>query len=54
MLGNKGKEEVNMAPINENEELDELGGFDSRSFPTIDTLDGDDDDIWERDLSYIF
>ena len=40
-----------MTPIHEDEELNELGGFDSGNFPTTDTLDEDDDDIREDDLS---
>ena len=41
--GGKGKgKELNLTPIHEDEELDVLGGFDSRNFPTIDTLDDDD------------
>ena len=41
-----------MTPIHEDEELDESGRFDSGNFPTIDTLDEDDDDIREDDLSW--
>ena len=46
----KGKE-LNLTPIHEDEKLNELGGFDSGNFPTTDTLDEDDDDIGEDDLS---
>ncbi|RVX19940.1 hypothetical protein CK203_004465 [Vitis vinifera] len=50
--GGQGKgKELNLTPIHEDEELDELEGFDSGNFPTIDTLDEDDDDIGEDDLS---
>ena len=50
--GGKGKQkEMNLIPIHEDEELDEMGGFDSGNFPTIVTLDEDDDDIEEEDLS---
>ncbi|KAL6313224.1 hypothetical protein AAG906_018690 [Vitis piasezkii] len=50
--GGQGKgKELNLTPIHEDEELDELGGFDGGNFPTIDTLDEDDDDIGEDDLS---
>ena len=48
--GGKGKEkEMNLIPIHEDEELDEMGGFDSGNFPTIDALD---EDIGEEDLSW--
>ena len=48
--GGKGKEkEMNLIPIHEDEELHEMGGFDSGNFPTIDTLD---EDIGEEDLSW--
>ena len=51
--GGKGKgKDLNLTPIHGDEELDELGGFDSGNFPTIDTLDEDDDDIGEDDLSW--
>ena len=50
--GGKNKEkEMNLTPIHEDEELDEMGGFDSGNFPTIVTLDEDDDDIGEEHLS---
>ncbi|WKA06353.1 hypothetical protein VitviT2T_024256 [Vitis vinifera] len=50
--GGKGKEkELNLAPIDEDEDLDEMGIHDSGHFPTIDTLDEDDDDLGEEDLS---
>ena len=29
-----------------------MRGFDSGNIPTIDTLDEDNDDIWEKDLSW--
>ena len=55
MLGKNGGQckgkELNLTPIHEDEELDELGGFNGGNFPTIDTLDEDDDDIGEDDLS---
>ena len=41
-----------MTWIHEDEELDEMRGFDSGNIPTIDTLDEDNDDIWEKDLSW--
>ena len=41
-----------MTLIHEDEELDEMRGFDSGNIPTIDTLDEDNDDIWEKDLSW--
>ncbi|RVW39169.1 hypothetical protein CK203_078169 [Vitis vinifera] len=48
----KGKEkELNLTPIDEDEDLDEMGIHDSGHFPTIDTLDEDDDDLGEEDLS---
>ena len=40
-----------MTPIHEDEELDELGRFDSGNFPTIDTLDENNDDIGDDNLS---
>ena len=40
-----------MTPIHEDEKLNELGGFDSGNFPSLDTLDEDDDDIGDDDLS---
>ncbi|KAL6312327.1 hypothetical protein AAG906_008028 [Vitis piasezkii] len=44
--GGKNKDkEMNLTPIHEDGELDEMGGFDSGNFPTIVTLDEDDDDI---------
>ena len=50
--GGKGKQkEMNLIPIHEDEELDEMKGFDSGNFPTIDTLDVNDDDIGEECLS---
>ena len=49
--GGKGKGKgLNLTPIHKDEELDELGGFDSGNFPTIDTLDKDEDDIEEDDI----
>ena len=55
MLGKSGDrskgKELNLTPIHEDEELDELGGFDSGNFRTIDTWDEDDDDIGDDDLS---
>ncbi|RVW39067.1 hypothetical protein CK203_084128 [Vitis vinifera] len=50
--GGKGKEkELNLTPIVEDEDLHEMGIHDSEHFPTIDTLDEDDDDLGEEDLS---
>ena len=43
---------MNLIPIHEDEELDEMKGFDSGNFPTIDTLDVNDDDIGEECLSW--
>lgn len=55
MLGKSGdkgkKKKINLAPINEGEELDEIGGFNGAIFPTIDILDEDEDDIGEEDLN---
>ena len=53
LSGGKGKEkDFNLSPIREDEDLDEMRRFDSANFPTIDTLDDDDDvDIEEDDLS---
>ena len=56
MLGQSGsrnkENEVNLALIDEDEELNDMGGFDSASFPTIDTLDEDDNDVREDDLNW--
>ncbi|RVW34182.1 hypothetical protein CK203_106000 [Vitis vinifera] len=50
--GGKGKEkELNLTPSDENEDLHEMGIHDSGHFPTIDTLDEDDDDLGDEDLS---
>ncbi|KAL6318501.1 hypothetical protein AAG906_000579 [Vitis piasezkii] len=50
--GDKGKEkELNLTPIDEDEDLHEMGIHDSGHFPTIDTLDEDDDDLDDEDLS---
>ncbi|RVW69684.1 hypothetical protein CK203_062056 [Vitis vinifera] len=50
--GGKGKEkELNFTPIDEDEDLHEMGIHDSGHFPTIDTLDEDDDDLGEEDSS---
>ncbi|RVW51375.1 hypothetical protein CK203_094750 [Vitis vinifera] len=51
--GKDKKKDMNSTPINEDKELDEMGGFDGGNFPTLDTLDEDedDDDIGEEDLS---
>ncbi|RVW94958.1 hypothetical protein CK203_040098 [Vitis vinifera] len=49
--GGKGKEkELNLTPIDEDEDLHEMGIHDSGHFPTIDTLDEDDNDLGEEDL----
>ena len=57
MLGKSGdkgkKKKINLALINEGEELDEIGGFNGAIFPTIDTLDEDEDDIGEEDLNWM-
>ena len=46
----KGKEkDFNLSPIHEDEDLDEMRRFDSENFPTIDTLDDDDDVAIEDD-----
>ena len=51
--GGKGKwKELNLTPIHEDEELDELGRFDSGNFPTIDTLDENNEDIGNDNLSW--
>ncbi|KAL6344276.1 hypothetical protein AAG906_037842 [Vitis piasezkii] len=49
--GLKKENEVNLALIDEDEELNYMGGFDSASFPTIDTLDEDDNNVREDDLN---
>ncbi|RVX10235.1 hypothetical protein CK203_016188 [Vitis vinifera] len=50
--GGKGKEkELNLTPIDEDEDLHEMGIHDSGHFPTVDTLDEDDDDLGDEDLS---
>ena len=49
--GGKGKKELNLIHIDEDEDLYEMGIHDSGHFPTIDTLDEDDDDLGEEDLS---
>ncbi|RVW47620.1 hypothetical protein CK203_113739 [Vitis vinifera] len=50
--GGKGKEkELNLTPIDEDEDLHEMGIHDSGHFPTIDTLDEGDDDLRDEDLS---
>ncbi|XP_034680710.1 uncharacterized protein LOC117910701 [Vitis riparia] len=50
--GDKGKgKELNLTQVHEDEELDEIGRLDSENFATIDTLDKDDDDIGDDDLS---
>ena len=48
--GGKDKEkDFNLSPIHEDEILDEMRRFDSGNFPTIDTLDDDDDVAIEDD-----
>ena len=48
--GGKDKEkDFNLSPIHEDENLDEMRRFDSGNFPTIDTLDDDDDVAIEDD-----
>ena len=50
--GGNGKEkELNLTPIDEDEDLHEMGTHDRGNFPTIDTLDEDDDDLEDEDLS---
>ena len=49
--GDKDKNELNLTRIDEDEDLHEMGIHDSGYFPTIDTLDEDDDDLGEEDLS---
>ena len=49
--GGKGKKELNLTPIDEDEDLHEMGIHDSGHFPTIDTLDEYDDDLGEEDSS---
>nr|CAN60560.1 hypothetical protein VITISV_035874 [Vitis vinifera] len=50
--GGKGKEkELNLTPIDEDDDLHEMGIHDSGHFPTIDTLDENDDDLEDEDLS---
>ena len=39
-----------MTFIHEDEELDKMRGFDGGNFPTINTLDEDDNDIKDEDL----
>ena len=43
---------VDLTQINEDKELDNIGGFDSASFTIIDILDEDDDDTEEDDLNW--
>ena len=51
--GSKRKEnEVNLTLVDEDEKSNVIGEFDSASFPSIDTLDEDDDDIGEDDLNW--
>ena len=50
--GSKRKEnEVNLTLVDEDEKSNVIGEFDSASFPSIDTLDENDDDIGEDDLN---
>ena len=56
MLGTSGgkgkKKELNLTPIDKDEDLHEMMIHDSRHFPIIDALDDeDDDDLAEEDLS---
>ena len=55
MLGqsrSKMKEkEVNLTLIDEDEESNDIGEFNTASFLIIDTLDKDDDDIGDDDLN---
>ena len=51
--GDKDKEnEMNLTSIHEDEELHEIIWFDSGNCRTIDTLNEDDDDIGEENLSW--
>ena len=50
--GSKRKEkEVNLTLIDEDEESNDIGEFNTASFLIIDTLDKDDDDIGDDDLN---
>ena len=55
MLGTSGgkckEKELNLTPIDEDEDLHEMGIHDSGHFPAIDTLDEDEDDLGDEDLS---
>ena len=56
MLGSSGskckEKDFNLSPIHEDGDLDEMRTFDNGIFPSIDTLDDDDDvDIEVEDLS---
>ncbi|KAL6340001.1 hypothetical protein AAG906_038836 [Vitis piasezkii] len=48
--GNDKEKELNLTPIDEDEDLHEMGIHDSGDVPTIDTLDEDDDDLGDEDL----
>ena len=50
--GEGKKKELNLTPIDKDEDLHEMRIHDSRHFPIIDTLDEDDDDLAEEDLSW--
>ncbi|RVW39347.1 hypothetical protein CK203_102520 [Vitis vinifera] len=49
--GKDKDKELNLTPIDEDEDLHEMGIHDGEHFPTIDTLDEDDDDLRDEDLS---
>ena len=53
MLGSSGgkdkEKDLNLSPIHENEDLNEMRKFDCGKFPTIDTLDDNDDVAIEDD-----
>ena len=55
ILGQSGSDrkenKVDLTLINEDKELDNIGGFNSASFTIIDILDEDDDDTEEDDLN---
>ena len=51
--GEGKKKELNLTPIDKDEDLHEMMIHDSRHFPIIDALDDeDDDDLAEEDLSW--
>ena len=56
ILGQSGSDrkenKVDLTLINEDKELDNIGGFNSASFTIIDILDEDDNDTEEDDLNW--